>query len=370
MSVEMIKREEENTSIQAFDSGGATLTPGQVLAQVQQIQGIMRSVFQRDVHYGTIPGCGPKPTLLKPGAEKLGFTFRLAPKVTVQEVDLGDDHRQYHVEVTLVHVLTGKIWGSGVGICSTKESRYRYRWDDTGTPVPSAYWDNRDPALIGGPAYTAKKKGGKWSICRKVEISDPADYWNTCLKIAKKRAHVDAILSATACSDIFTQDVEEMPREAFDPPKQGPPPAPPKPSPKPVPAPRPRPVPAPQAPQYPAPQAPEPDPEHIQDADFSLIEPEPTMAEPPPADAAPDPTPDAAPDAPERKGRKITEKQRRRLYAISMGQETKGRGPDIVSIRLLEWFGDDDTTQIRMGAEYEKIINWVETGDEPEWNED
>ena len=33
---------------------------------------------------------------------------------------------------------------------------------------------------------------------------------NTCEKMAKKRAHVDAILTATAASDIFTQDVEDM----------------------------------------------------------------------------------------------------------------------------------------------------------------
>jgi hypothetical protein len=31
------------------------------------------------------------------------------------------------------------------------------------------------------------------------------------MKMAKKRAHVDAILTATAASDIFTQDVEDMP---------------------------------------------------------------------------------------------------------------------------------------------------------------
>lgn len=33
---------------------------------------------------------------------------------------------------------------------------------------------------------------------------------NTALKMAKKRAHVDAIITATACSDIFTQDVEDL----------------------------------------------------------------------------------------------------------------------------------------------------------------
>lgn len=44
----------------------------------------------------------------------------------------------------------------------------------------------------------------------RVEHDNPADYYNTCLKMAKKRALVDAILTATAASDIFTQDVEDM----------------------------------------------------------------------------------------------------------------------------------------------------------------
>ena len=53
-------------------------------------------------------------------------------------------------------------------------------------------------------------------ICSKgqrVEFDNPADYYNTVLKMAKKRAHVDAILTATAASDCFTQDVEDTQRE-------------------------------------------------------------------------------------------------------------------------------------------------------------
>jgi hypothetical protein len=45
----------------------------------------------------------------------------------------------------------------------------------------------------------------------KVEYDNPADYFNTCLKMAKKRALVDAVLTSTAASDIFTQDIEEDP---------------------------------------------------------------------------------------------------------------------------------------------------------------
>ena len=43
----------------------------------------------------------------------------------------------------------------------------------------------------------------------KVEHDNPADYYNTALKMAKKRALVDACLTVTAASDIFSQDLEE-----------------------------------------------------------------------------------------------------------------------------------------------------------------
>ena len=352
MSTHLITAE-NNHRIQTFESGGETLTPTQVLHQVQQIQTMMKSVFQADVHYGKIPGCGPKPTLLKPGAEKLGFLFRLSPEVNVEEIDLGNDHRQYKATVILAHVLSGKKWGTGVGICSTKESRYRYRWDDTGKPVPSAYWDNRDLSLIGGSSYAAKKKNGRWMICRKIEIEDPADYWNTCLKIAKKRAHVDAILSATACSDIFTQDVEDMPRQAFDTQPI-----------KPAPTPAPTPSPTPKvsaggidsnndlsdaAEFFEEELIPPADPNEADlyhQQEINLSEKETT-------------------DSSGRQGKKITDKQRKRLYAISKANEDAGRGPQVVSYKLEEWFGNPSTNEIRMGKEYDSIVEWVQTGKDP-----
>jgi len=76
-------------------------------------------------------------------------------------------------------------------------------------------WKERDISLIGGKGFVTKKNDeGKWEIAiqgASVEHDNPADYYNTVLKMAKKRAHVDAILTATAASDIFTQDVEDMP---------------------------------------------------------------------------------------------------------------------------------------------------------------
>jgi len=158
------------------------LSVDDVRGQVEKIQGLMKGLMQKDEHYGVIPGT-KKPSLYKAGAEKLGFTFRLVPEFQVTRNDLKGDHREYEVRCTLRHQPTEKLAGEGVGNCSTMESKYRYR----------NVWNN----------------GTK----TKVENTDIADTYNTVLKMAKKRAYVDAMITATAASDIFTQDVEDLPPE-------------------------------------------------------------------------------------------------------------------------------------------------------------
>ena len=205
------------------DPAATAMSVRQVLGQVSLIQQIMAAAMKDGEHYGKIPGCGNKPTLLKPGAEKLCLTFRLAPTYEVEEKVAERGHREYRVQCALTSILTGAFIGQGVGICSTMEAKYRFRQgiaEPTDKPVPRAYWDVRqeDPVkaqeLIGGKGFSVKKVDGKgWMIARggeKVEHDNPADHYNTVLKMAKKRALVDAVLTATAASDIFTQDLEDI----------------------------------------------------------------------------------------------------------------------------------------------------------------
>lgn len=158
----------------------------EVRQQVNQIQYLMKEVLKPGEHYGTVPGCGKKPTLLQPGAEKISFMFHLVPTYEVKRYDMAGGHREYEVKCTLTSRDTGEVMGEGVGTCSTMESKYRYR--------------------------------SKWVNGSKVREENPdiADTWNTVLKIAKKRANVDAVKSTTAASDIFTQDIEDMPQAFRD----------------------------------------------------------------------------------------------------------------------------------------------------------
>lgn len=153
----------------------------EVRQQVNQIQYLMREVLKDGEHFGTIKGCGTKPTLLQSGAEKIAYMFHFIPTYDVVRGDLEGNHREYEVKCTLTHRDTGQVMGSGLGLCTTLESKYRYRYE----------WQN----------------GQK----HRVENPDIADTYNTVLKMAKKRAFVDAVKSTTAASDIFTQDIEDLP---------------------------------------------------------------------------------------------------------------------------------------------------------------
>ena len=202
------------------------LSAPQIQAQVNLIQEVMKAVMKEGEHYGKIPGCGDKPSLLKPGAEKLMFTFRLVADPEIEVFDLYhptvQGHREYRVKVK-ISSLNGTYMGGGVGTCSTMENKYRFRGGEktfTEQEVPKEYWNLKNAGrmeeakqLIGGDGFGVGKNENKWVICEigeKMEHDNPADFYNTCEKMAKKRALVDATLTVTAASDIFTQDIEEL----------------------------------------------------------------------------------------------------------------------------------------------------------------
>ncbi len=213
-----------------------------VQAQVQAIHALMKSVMRKDVHFGVIPGTGTKPTLLKPGAEKIGLLLRLAPSFNREKLWDGP-HLTIFSECTLTSIITGTIIATAGAMCTSKETKYAYRQVTRGCP------DCGKDAIIKGK----KDFGGGW-VCWKTqggcgakfrdddkrmteqsgerkENPNLPDTYNTVLKMADKRAYVAATLFGTAASDIFTQDVEDFGQGAAS--KAPPPPDPPPPQPDP-----------------------------------------------------------------------------------------------------------------------------------------
>lgn len=147
-------------------SGARGLTVEEAKSFDDEMNRFIDAVLIAGVDYGIIPNC-KKPTLLKSGAEKilnyLGLIARTEITNRVEDYNIG--FFSYEAKVYLIDY-NGVVKGEGVGITNTRESKY---------------------AKTNGYAVQ-----------------------NTVLKMAKKRALVDAALNVGNLSARFTQDVEDM----------------------------------------------------------------------------------------------------------------------------------------------------------------
>ncbi|GEM_PF-1648522 len=207
------------------------LTCDELVARVRMVHEVLARVMAENVDYGRIPGCGDKPTLLKPGAEKLCMTFRLAPSYRTEEIRDADGHLTVIITCTLTHITSGLIVAEGLGRASTRESKYAYRQANRKCPRCGGEAIIKGKAEYGGGWLCFAKKGGcgakfndgdkaiEGQGVGRVANEDLADQYNTVLKMGAKRAFVAATLSATAASSIFTQDLEDMERPTPSPPQ-------------------------------------------------------------------------------------------------------------------------------------------------------
>ena len=175
------------------DAGGIDM----VNSQMGSLKALMQTSLKKDMDYGIIPGTGKKPTLLQPGAEKIALMLGITLRHDVTTSQLSGGHREVTVVSHAILRKTGEEVGDGVGLCSTMESKYRYRKD----------WDHK---VNGRPGL--------------IENRDVADVYNTVLKMAEKRADIDCVKRVAGASEFFTQDVEDMPEyermQAQEPPRQ------------------------------------------------------------------------------------------------------------------------------------------------------
>lgn len=135
------------------------------LSKINQFQMVIQNTLKANQDYGIIPGT-TKPTLLKPGAEKILMLMGLTSEFHVTERIQDYDKGFFAFTVRCELYKNGQKITEGVGHCNTKEKKY-----------------------VNQDAYTLA---------------------NTCLKMAKKRAQIDATLTVASLSEVFTQDIEDM----------------------------------------------------------------------------------------------------------------------------------------------------------------
>jgi hypothetical protein len=132
----------------------------------------IRSQMRKGVDFDRIPGT-PKPTLLKPGAEKLANLFKLGSRIVSKErqLDLDKNFAMFTYTIEMFHLPSDKVISQCEGSANSKEKKW------------------------------ANKSAG--------------DILNTLQKMAQKRAYVGAVIIAVGASDFFTHDIEDMAPEAL-----------------------------------------------------------------------------------------------------------------------------------------------------------
>ena len=175
-----------------------------VRAHVNLIQQVMRAVMKEGTHYGKIPGT-QKPSLWKPGAEVLCATFHIAPSYRIDDLCVGEVVR-YRAVCVGTHQASGIVMGEGMGECSSMEEKYKWR------KAASLKEFDLTPEDRRRVKYGYSREDRQEYEIKQVR-SESADQANTILKMACKRAQVAMALNVTAASDIFTQDIEDLPEE-------------------------------------------------------------------------------------------------------------------------------------------------------------
>jgi len=174
--------------------------------RINAIQQVTRNKMIVDVHYGVIPGT-KKPTLYKAGSEMLLVMFQIGPTLEVLDLSSGD-RIKYRVTATGIHIPSSRPIGQGIGECSSGEEKYKWR---------NAVCDEEFDATPEGQRRLKWMKTwdrGMPVIQQSKQIRTvPDDLGNTVLKMAKKRAQIDMTLTALGVSDLFNQDIEDLPPE-------------------------------------------------------------------------------------------------------------------------------------------------------------
>ena len=225
MTEELVKYETER-GVKIFQP---VMSIEEMKDRYQMMARITSEIMREGQDYGTIPGTGGKPSLFKPGAEKLTTFFGLRKEFDIikqeedwegRQNDGGEPFFYYLVRCSLYR--DNVLLAAADGSCNSWESRYRYR--KASRVCPRCHTDAiiKGKQEYGGGYLCFKKRGGcgakfkdgdqaiESQAVGRVPNVDIFDQVNTVLKMAEKRALVATTLLAVGASEFFTQDMEDI----------------------------------------------------------------------------------------------------------------------------------------------------------------
>lgn len=188
--------------------------------RLEEFQAFVKGYLKKDEDYGIIPGV-KKPSLWKSGADKLCELYGLSDDYVEVSKTIDWEKGLFDYELKCLLYRGDRLVGTGLGSCSSYEGKYRWRSTQRKCPICLKETIIKGKEEYGGGYLCFGKKGGcgaKFAdtdsritdqATGQTQNPDIADVKNTVLKMAKKRAKVDATIAVTRSSGLFTQDVED-----------------------------------------------------------------------------------------------------------------------------------------------------------------
>jgi len=192
----------------------------------------MQHSLRDGLDYGKIPGCGDKPILFKPGAEKIATLFGLRESLERIEAiqdwtgkDFGEPFFHFEYKCILKD-REGQVIAECYGSCNSWEDKYRYRTAERVCPQCGA-------AAIKRSNYPDRQTGDKGWYCHsksggcnakfhstdaqiisqqqgKVPNERIYDQVNTINKMSQKRSFVGSVILAANASNFFAVEHAEI----------------------------------------------------------------------------------------------------------------------------------------------------------------
>lgn len=186
----------ETGEIVAPSSNLPSINPESIRETKQAIallQSLVKDMLTRDIDYGRIPGT-PQESLWDPGAQMVISAFNCYPgerrMLTWEDTN---EKIVACIEVPLISRATQRVMATGVGAASTLETKHKYRWVED--PAEAGY----DEEAI----KTLKTKTSSRGTLYRIENPEHSDLVNTILKMASKRAEVDAAQSLPGVASVL-----------------------------------------------------------------------------------------------------------------------------------------------------------------------
>jgi len=178
-----------------------------IKADIALADALVEKVLEAGVDYGLHPGTKSQ-ALKDPGAATIIIAFNCYPKAEVLFREVTDTRISYVIDVACISREDGQAKSTGTGACTTMETKYGYRWvtdpegygyDRAGLKMRTR--DNRDYYRIANP---------EWS-----------ELENTILKMARKRAEVDAAMALPGVSRFMSKlNAGQQPSRSSGPPSE------------------------------------------------------------------------------------------------------------------------------------------------------